>query len=75
MQLLYAKGGRFFEDEPVADSTIEDINLDFVAEYCRKIGYAKSPEEYIRQNKNYTIMQRFEIRPLTETYIIIHMMG
>ena len=49
------KRSRYYEDEPVADSSIEDIDMDFVASYCRKIGYAKSPEEYIRQNKSYIV--------------------
>ena len=55
MQLLYAKGARYFEDEPVADSSIDDIDMDFVAKYCKKIGYTRSAEEYIRQNKDYIV--------------------
>ena len=55
LQLMYAKGSRYYEDEPVFRSTLDDINMDFVAEYCKKIGYTKSPEEYIRQNKDYIV--------------------
>ena len=55
LQLMYSKGSRLFEDEPVADSTINDIDLSFVKEYCHKIGYSKSAEEYIRQNKNFIV--------------------
>ena len=55
LQLLYAKGTRYYEDEPVADSTIEDIDMDFVAVHCKKIGYGKSAEEYIRQNKDFIV--------------------
>ncbi len=51
MTLLYAKGVRYYEDEPVADASIEDLDLDFVREYCQVIGYTKSPEEYVRENK------------------------
>lgn len=29
--------------------------MDFVAEYCKKIGYSKSADEYIGQNKDYII--------------------
>ena len=29
--------------------------MDFVAEYCKKIGYGKSAEEYIRQNNDYVV--------------------
>lgn len=53
LRLMYSKGSRYYEDEPVADSSIEDIDMDFVAIYCKKIGYTKSPEEYIRQNKSF----------------------
>lgn len=52
---MYAKGARYFEDEPVADSSIEDLDMDFVTEYCDKIGYKKSAEEYIRKNKKFYI--------------------
>ena len=56
LTLMYAKGVRYFEDEPVADATIGDLDLDFVREYCKIIGYAKSPEEYLRENKKFVTM-------------------
>lgn len=55
LQLMYAKGTRYYEDEPVFRSSINDIDMDFVAEYCKKIGYGKSAEEYIRQNNDYVV--------------------
>lgn len=55
LQLMYAKGSRYYEDEPVFRSSIEDIDMSFVAEYCKKIGYGKSAEEYIRQNNDYIV--------------------
>ena len=55
LRLMYSKGSRYYEDEPVADSSIEDIDMDFVASYCHKIGYTKSPKEYIRQNKSFIV--------------------
>ena len=51
LQLMYAKGTRYFEDTPVPDAAMEDIDLDFVREYTQKLGYRKSPEEYLRENK------------------------
>ena len=53
MTMMYAKGVRYYEDEPVADATIDDLDLEFVREYCKKIGYSKSPEEYLRENKKF----------------------
>lgn len=55
LQLMYAKGARYFEDEPVADSSIDDLDMGFVSEYCEKIGYNKSAEEYVRKNKKFYI--------------------
>ena len=53
LALMYAKGVRYYEDEPVADATVEDLDLSFVREYCMRIGYEKSPEEYLRENKSF----------------------
>lgn len=57
MTLMYAKGVRYYEDEPVADATIEDLDLDFVRSYCKRIGYSKSPEEYVRENKKFVTVK------------------
>ena len=53
LQLMYAKGTRYFEDTPVPDATVDDIDLDFVRTYTQKLGYRKSPEEYLRENKEF----------------------
>lgn len=53
--LMYAKGARYFEDEPVAGASIEDVDFDAVAAYCSKIGYQKSAQEYIQQNKKFLV--------------------
>ena len=53
LAMMYAKGVRYYEDEPVADATMDNIDLNFVHEYCLRIGYRKSPEEYLRENKNF----------------------
>lgn len=55
MEIMYSKGIRFYEDEPVFRSTLDDIDMRFVAKYCKKIGYSKTPEEYIMQNKDYSV--------------------
>ncbi|MCD7921181.1 MAG: hypothetical protein LUG27_01800, partial [Clostridiales bacterium] len=49
-RLMYAKGPRFFEDAPVRDATIDNIDLDFVQSYIKKIGYGREPLEYLRGN-------------------------
>ena len=50
MQLMYDKGERFYEDTAVYGATIEDVDLDAVAEYAKMVGYGKSPLEYLREN-------------------------
>lgn len=50
-----SKGARFFEDTPVPNSTIDDIDLDFVAAYTKKISYGRSPLDYLRGNKDFII--------------------
>ena len=44
---------RYFEDTPVPDAAMEDIDLGFVKAYTEKLGYRKSPEEYLRENKEF----------------------
>lgn len=57
MTLMYAKGVRYYEDEPVADATIDDLDMDFVRSYCKRIRYSKSPEEYVRENKKFVTVK------------------
>ena len=40
MQLEYDRGQRYFEDEMVSDSTLEDIDLDIIRVYRRKLDLA-----------------------------------
>ena len=55
LSLMYAKGETFYEDEPVAYSTIDDIDMNVVKDYCRKIGYTKSPKDYIFENNGFLV--------------------
>lgn len=52
LQLMYAKGTRYFEDTPVPDAAMEDIDLDFVREYTQKLGYRKSRRNTCGRTKN-----------------------
>ena len=55
LQLMYSKGARYYENEPVYGSSLDDIDMEVVAEYCKHIGYSKSPEEYMKQNKKFIV--------------------
>lgn len=53
LQLLYDKGERYYEDTPAYDATLDDIDMETVKAYVDRIGYAKSPMEYLLENKNF----------------------
>ena len=53
MQLMYDKGERSYEDTAVYGATIDDINMDAVAEYAKLVDYSRSPLEYLRENNGF----------------------
>lgn len=53
LQLMYDKGERYYEDSPAYDATVEDIDMDAVKAYMKKVGYGKSPMEYLKENKGF----------------------
>ena len=53
VQLMYDKGERFYEDTAVYGATVDDINMEAVAEYVKMVGYGKSPMEYLRENNSF----------------------
>ena len=57
LTLMYAKGLRYYEDEPVYNATMEDIDMDFVRDYIKRIGYTKSAEEYLKENKKFVVLK------------------
>ena len=52
-QLMYDKGMRYFEDTPVVDAELDDLDMDFVRDFIRKIGYSKAPLDYLKENKGF----------------------
>jgi len=53
MQLLYAKGGLYYEDKPVYNATLEDIDITKVEDYVKVLGYGKDATTYLRENKDF----------------------
>lgn len=53
LQLTYDKGERFFEDKPVPEAGMDDLDMEFVGEYTKKIGYRKTAREYLLENKGF----------------------
>ena len=52
LQLVYSKGVKSFEDEPVAGASIDDIDLEFVNNYLQKINYTKGNAEFFLRHNN-----------------------
>ncbi len=58
LQLVYAKGVKFFENQPVTGASIDDIDLKYVTNYCQRIGYEKGDaEHYLRHNHDFITTQ------------------
>ena len=55
MQLTFAKGVCYFEDEPVSQAEMDDIDLNAVADYCDIIGYDRDAQTYLRTNKGFVV--------------------
>lgn len=53
LQLTYDKGERYFEDKPVPEAEIEDIDMALVNDYIDKINYRKTALEYLKQNRGF----------------------
>ena len=53
VQLMYDKGERYYEDTAVYDATIDDIDMDAVADYAKLVGYGKSPLQYLQENNGF----------------------
>jgi len=50
MQLVYAKGGHYYEDAPVNESCLQDIDNKLVEDYCNELGYAKGADRFLHEN-------------------------
>ena len=61
LQLTYDKGERYFEDKLVLDATVDDLDIKQVKEYVQRIGYSKTPLEFLKQNNGFVIEKEGEI--------------
>jgi ATP-dependent DNA helicase RecG len=57
MQIMLAKGVQYYEDYPVARATVDDLDLDFVSDYCKRIGYKKDALTFLRTNGDYILVK------------------
>lgn len=71
LQLLYDKGQRYFEDTAVYGATINDIDMDAVAEYAQLVGYSKSPTEYVRENNHFVFIDKHGEEQISASCILL----
>ena len=55
MQLMYDKGDMLFENTPINEAIVDDIDLEFVASYIKHLGYNKSALEYLTEAKSFIV--------------------
>ena len=53
--MLFRSGERYFEDKLVLDATVDDLDMEQVKEYVQRIGYSKTPLEFLKQNNGFVI--------------------
>lgn len=70
LQLTYDKGERYFEDKLVPDAVIDDLDMEQVKQYVKRIGYSKTPMEYLKQNNGFVIEKNGELRVSTAAVLL-----
>lgn len=50
LQLVYAKGAHYYEDAPVNESQMVDVDWPVVEDYCRELGYTKGANKFLHEN-------------------------
>lgn len=70
LQLTYDKGERYFEDKLVPDATIDDLDMELVKEYIKKIGYGKAPIDYLKQNNGFAIEKNGALQVSTSAVLL-----
>lgn len=70
LQLTYDKGERYFEDKLVPDATIDDLDMEQVKEYVKKIGYGKTPIDYLKQNNGFVIEKNRKLQVSTAAVLL-----
>ena len=53
IKLMYDKGERNFEDTEVVDAILDDIDIPFLKDYIKRIGYSKDEISYLKENKGF----------------------
>lgn len=70
LQLMYDKGERYYEDSPAFEVSLDDIDMDVVEAYVKRIGYSKSPFEYLKENKGF-VSYKDEVPQISTACILL----
>ena len=71
VQLMYDKGERFYEDTAVYGATVDDIDMEAVANYAKMVGYGKSPMEYLRENNSFVTTNKKDEEDVSTACILL----
>ena len=71
VQLMYDKGERFYEDTAVYGATVDDIDMEAVANYAKMVGYGKSPMEYLRENSSFVTTNKKDEEDVSSACILL----
>ena len=56
---MYAKGERFFENAPVHDARMGDLDMALVEDYVKRLDYGKGADAFIKENGFLTRVEDF----------------
>ncbi len=70
LQLTYDKGERYFEDKLAVDATIDDLDMELVKEYVKRIKYTKTPLEFLKQNNGFAVEHNGELQVSTAAILL-----
>ena len=70
LQLTYDKGERNYEEKIVPDATLNDLDMTLVENYIKRIGYNKTPIEYLVENKNFIRVKDNEFKISTAAILL-----
>lgn len=61
MQLIYDKGEMLYENAPVINASIEDIDISLVESYIKLIDYQKSAMEFLTEAKAFVVKDKITV--------------
>ncbi len=71
VQLMYDKGERFYEDTAVYGATVDDIDMNAVAEYAKMVGFGKTSLEYLRDKNGFVTTNKQDEEAVSTACILL----